>query len=66
MAQDSKNADDVQAAMQAVDPNDPDLIAKLNEIALGIAEKQGKVPAKSSNVNVNSDPMDELGCEGCQ
>lgn len=68
MAQDSKNTDDTQAAMQAIDPNDPDIIAKLNEIALGIAEKQGKLPAKpsSNNLKVNSDPMDELGCEGCQ
>lgn len=66
MTQDPKNTDDVQAAMQAVDPNDPDLIAKLNEIALGIAEKQGKAPTKSTNLKVESDPMDELGCEGCQ
>lgn len=64
----TSSSDDLGQAMQAIDPNDPDIIAKLNEIALGIAEKQGKVPAKTgpNNLNVETDPMDELGCEGCQ
>lgn len=66
MAQDPKAVDDIMASMQAVDANDPDMIAKLNEIALKVAEAQGKTPAKSTRANVESDPMDELGCEGCQ
>ena len=69
MAQDAKKVDDVMAAMQSVSADDPDMIAKLNEIALKVAKAQGKqTPAKlnGTNVNVASDPMDELGCEGCQ
>ncbi|MEX2014333.1 MAG: hypothetical protein WD885_00155 [Candidatus Saccharimonadales bacterium] len=68
MAKDSKKVDDIMADMQAVDANDPDMIAKLNEIALKVAEAQGKAPAasKPGNLNVENDPMDELGCEGCQ
>lgn len=68
MTKNSKSVDDIMADMQAVDANDPDMMAKLNEIALKVAEAQGKSPAKSKsgNLNVESDPMDELGCEGCQ
>lgn len=66
MAQDPKTVDDIMSSMQSVDPNDPDMIAKLNEIALKVAEAQGKKPAGSTKLNVESDPMDELGCEGCQ
>lgn len=66
MTKDPKKVDDIMAGMQSVDPNDPDIIAKLNEIALKVAAAQGKAPAKSTKTNVESDPMDELGCEGCQ
>lgn len=68
MTQNSKSVDDIMADMQAVDANDPDMIAKLNEIALKVAEAQGKASEtpKSGNLKVESDPMDELGCEGCQ
>lgn len=68
MTKNSKSVDDIMADMQAVDANDPDMMAKLNEIALKVAEAQGKSPSKSKsgNLNVESDPMDELGCEGCQ
>ncbi len=66
MAKDSKSVDDIMADMQAVDANDPDMIAKLNEIALKVAEAQGKKSAKPQSFNVENDPMDDLGCEGCQ
>lgn len=71
MTKDSTSVDDIMADMQSVDANDPDMIAKLNEIALKVAEAQGKTPGKSGSgsggaVKVASDPMDELGCEGCQ
>jgi hypothetical protein len=68
MAQDTQSVDDIMASMNTVDPNDPDMMAKLNEIALRVAEAQGKTSTKPSagNLNVASDPMDDLGCEGCQ
>lgn len=68
MAQDSASVDDIMANMQAVDANDPDMIAKLNEIALKVAEAQGKkVGSSGTQLNgIEVDPMDELGCEGCQ
>ena len=68
MAQDSASVDDIMANMQAVDANDPDIIAKLNEIALKVAEAQGKkVGSSDTQINgIEVDPMDELGCEGCQ
>ena len=70
MAQDPKTVDDIMADMQTVDANDPDMMAKLNEIALKVAEAQGKKPAASNpqagTFATNVDPMDELGCEGCQ
>lgn len=69
MRQDPKKVDDIMADMKDVKADDPDMIVKLNEIALKVAEVQGKVVAKTqSQVDdlVNADPMDELGCEGCQ
>lgn len=69
MAQDPKTVDDIMADAQVVDANDPDMIAKLNEIALKVAEAQGKNLMQSNSManNFNNvDPMDELGCEGCQ
>lgn len=67
-AQDKQQIDDAMAAMQSISADDPDMMAKLNEIALKVAEAQGKRPSGTSNTNANvaSDPMDELGCEGCQ
>lgn len=70
MGQDSQKIKDMMASAQAVKADDPELIEKLNEIALKIAEAQGKrVPASTksqTNNFTNVDPMDELGCEGCQ
>ena len=67
MTTNSKNIPDVMAQMQAVKADDPDMIDKLNQIARGVALAQGKSHTKSKdNINVVSDPMDELGCEGCQ
>ena len=61
------NVDDIMADMQAVKADDPDMVAKLNEIAQRVAEAQGKKPqTQNSNPNIATDPMDELGCEGCQ
>lgn len=59
---------DIQSVLDqagTIDPNDPDMMAKLNEMALKIAEAQGKINP-SNSVNAQIDPMDELGCEGCQ
>lgn len=62
-----RKVDDIMTDMQAVKADDPDMIVKLNEIAQRVAKAQGKKPTSSaSNFNVESDPMDELGCEGCQ
>lgn len=62
-----KSVQDVMAEMQTVKAGDPDMIAKLNEIALKVAAAQGKKPASASgNMDIAADPMDELGCEGCQ
>jgi len=66
MTQDTKNVDDIMASMKSVKADDPDMIEKLNEIALKVAEAQGRTLTSSSNLNVDADPMDELGCEGCQ
>lgn len=64
----SQKVNDIMADLQNVDTNDQDaMIAQLNEIALRVAEAQGKkVSTSSNNVNVAADPMDALGCEGCQ
>lgn len=61
-----KKVDDAMADLQNVSADDPDMIAKLNEIAKRVAEAQGKTKSNTTNFNVNADPMDELGCEGCQ
>ncbi len=69
MGQDSKSVTNIMADMQAVQANDPDMIAKLNEIALKVAAAQGKKVSASPGAQLNkieADPMDELGCEGCQ
>ena len=68
VAQNSK-VKDIMADLQSVKADDPDMIKKLNEIAQKVAEAQGKAQASSkSQVGSfnNLDPMDELGCEGCQ
>ena len=70
MAQDPKKThavDDLMSDAHSITADDPDMIAKLNEIALKVAEAQGKKPASTSNAaNIATDPMNELGCEGCQ
>jgi hypothetical protein len=42
------------------------MLEKLNEIAKKVAEAQGKTSSKGTNPKAQVDPMDELGCEGCQ
>ena len=66
MAKDNKKVDDIMASLQSVQADDPDMMAKLNEIALKVAEAQGKKVDTTNLNNIDSDPMDELGCEGCQ
>lgn len=67
MADSKQKVDDIMASLSGVSADDPDMINKLNEIALKVAEAQGKLKPKSGNVNnVDTDPMNELGCEGCQ
>lgn len=57
---------------QTVQADDPDMLDKLNQIAQEIAKAQGKqAPKKGMQSNAAQDaalvdPMDELGCEGCQ
>jgi len=66
MTQDTQKIDDIMASMQSVKADDPDMIEKLNQIALKVAEAQGRTVTASNNLNIDADPMDELGCEGCQ
>jgi hypothetical protein len=66
MTQDSKKVDDIMTNVQSITAGDPDMIAKLNEIARRVAEVQGSKPTARDNLNVAADPMDALGCEGCQ
>ncbi|HEY1835984.1 MAG TPA: hypothetical protein VGG13_04145 [Candidatus Saccharimonadales bacterium] len=69
MGQNSQKVDDIMAGAQTVSAgdSDADMIAKLNEIALKVAEAQGKRSSQTNNsINIDADPMDELGCEGCQ
>jgi recombinational DNA repair protein RecT len=69
MAQDLKKVKNIMSDVEDVKADDPDMIEKLNEIARRVAEAQGKVLSsvkpRSNNLD-NVDPMDELGCEGCQ
>jgi len=61
--------DDIMTQMHSLNADDPDMMAKLNEIALRVAEAQGKkslLDVNNSSVGVDVDPMEELGCEGCQ
>jgi hypothetical protein len=51
---------------QAIKPDDPEMMNKLQEIAQKIAEAQGKVNKPVTATGGPVDPMDELGCEGCQ
>lgn len=63
----SQKVNDIMADLQDVDTTDQDaMIAQLNEIALRVAEAQGKKVSTNNNINVDADPMDALGCEGCQ
>jgi hypothetical protein len=68
MGQPKNKVKDLMTAMQIVQADDPDMIEKLNLIARKIAEAQGKIPATaaSGNNSIEVDPMEELGCEGCQ
>jgi hypothetical protein len=69
MIQTSKKVTAILADMQNVQADDPDMIAKLNEIAQKVAEAQSRIlwssQSQVSNFK-NIDPMEELGCEGCQ
>lgn len=69
MADDTKqNIEDIMSQVQSVDSDDPDILEKLNEIAKQVAEAQGKTPGSAAGASPQAqvDPMDELGCEGCQ
>lgn len=68
MSNNSQDLKNVASQANTISADDPDMIDKLNEIALKIAEAQGKniTPKKNHNINIANDPMDELGCEGCQ
>ncbi len=70
MGQGSQKIKNIMASVQSVKADDPDLIEKLNLIAQKVAEAQGKkvsvkTPSQANNFT-SVDPMDELGCEGCQ
>ncbi len=67
MSTDKKQSvEEIMNEAQSVSPDDPDMLEKLNEIAKKVAEAQGKTSPKSTSPNAQVDPMDELGCEGCQ
>jgi hypothetical protein len=56
--------------VEAIDPNDSSLEAKLNLIAQKVAEEQRKIKEKLTGRKVDDsnfvDPADEFACEGCQ
>lgn len=55
--------------IEAIDPADNSLEAKLSEIAQKIAEEQRKVKSVISGAIHDKaliDPADEFACEGCQ
>jgi hypothetical protein len=69
MRQSSKKVTDILEELHKVKSDDPDMIAKLNVIARKVAEVQGKMtaaPRKHTDNFSTADPMEELGCEGCQ
>lgn len=68
MTHNTAQIDDAMHQMQSISADDPDMMAKLQEIAQKVAEAQGKKPLarNDTNTNVAVDPMDALGCEGCQ
>lgn len=62
-----QSVEEIMSQVQSIDPNDPDKMEKLNAIALQVAQAQGKATGSTnSQSDVTVDPMDELGCEGCQ
>ncbi|MEJ0072482.1 MAG: hypothetical protein WDN27_00065 [Candidatus Saccharibacteria bacterium] len=54
----------------AIDPADPDLLSKMNEIAQKIAARQRELKAVIAGGPIDDsnliDPSDEFACEGCQ
>ena len=69
MGKDPKKVQDIMSDLQSVKADDPEMIEKLNLIAQKVAEAQGKVSSSSKSPanNFNKiDPMEDLGCEGCQ
>jgi len=67
MTNNTQNVQSLVDEAQTMSADDPDLMEKLNEIALKVAQAQGKTTNNTnSSVSVEADPMDELGCEGCQ
>jgi hypothetical protein len=55
--------------VDAIDPNDESLEAKLQKIAEAVAAEQQKVRAAltgKTNTNMPVDPQDDFACEGCQ
>jgi hypothetical protein len=67
MADNTKqNVDEIMNQVQSVDADDPDMLEKLNEIARQVAQAQGKINTGGLKPQAQVDPMDELGCEGCQ
>lgn len=67
MSDDKKQSiEEIMSQAQSVNADDPDMLDKLNEIARKVAEAQGKTISKSAGPQAQIDPMDELGCEGCQ
>ena len=65
MASSNPTIDKLMKEAQSVKPDDPDMMEKLNQIAQQIAQAQGKAKPTTAN-SALVDPMDELGCEGCQ
>lgn len=52
--------------IEAIDNDDPGLEDRLNQIAMAIAAKQGKVVVTSDRVDAPIDPSEAFACEGCQ
>jgi hypothetical protein len=55
---------------EAIDPADPNLLDKMNEIAQKIATRQRELKAVLTGQPVSTaalaDPADAFACEGCQ
>ena len=55
---------------EAINPSDPDILTKLNDIAQKVVARQCKLKAVLTGQPIDDsnlvDPSDQFACEGCQ